>query len=70
MRAYCIGQGTLFSALWRPQWKGNPKKGDICTGMADSLCCTAETHSFCVTAPIKKKIVSAEINGEIGKKTK
>ena len=23
---YCLAQGTLFSTLWWPKWKGNPKK--------------------------------------------
>ena len=26
MRTYCIGQGTLLSALWWPKWEENPKK--------------------------------------------
>ena len=27
LRTYCIAQGTLPSALWRPKWEGNSKKG-------------------------------------------
>ena len=46
MRTYCIAQGTLLNALWGPKWEGNPKKrGDICIGIADSLCFTAETNT-------------------------
>ena len=25
MRTYFIAQGTLLSALWYPEWEGNPK---------------------------------------------
>ena len=28
MRTYCIAQGTPLDTLWRPKWKGNPKRGD------------------------------------------
>ena len=28
MRAYCIAQGTLLSALWWPKEEGNPKEGE------------------------------------------
>ena len=72
MRAYCIGQGTLFSALWRPKWKGNPKKEGIYVQVWLIHFAVQQKHTeTCVTAPIKKKrikIVSAEINGEFGKK--
>ena len=27
MRTDCIAQGTLFIALWRLKWEGNPKQG-------------------------------------------
>ena len=50
MRTYRIAQGTLVSALWGPEWEGNPKKRGfmytyihmykIC--ITDSLCYTAE----------------------------
>ena len=26
MRIYCVAQGTLLSALWRPKWERNLKK--------------------------------------------
>ena len=42
MRTYHIAHGTLLNALWWPKWEGNPKRGDVCIRMADSLCCTAE----------------------------
>ena len=29
MRVYCIAQGTLLSALWRPTWEANPKKEEM-----------------------------------------
>ena len=42
MRTYCIVQGTLLSALWRPKQEGNPKRVDICIHLADLLCCIEE----------------------------
>ena len=27
MRTYCIAQGALPNALWRPKWEGNPRGG-------------------------------------------
>lgn len=45
MRAFCIAQGTLFNVLWYPKWEGNPRKGDMCTCVVDSLCYTAETNA-------------------------
>ena len=27
MKTYCIAQGSLLNALWRPKWEGNPKYG-------------------------------------------
>ena len=35
MRTYCLAQETLLSALWRPKWEGNPKRGDTCIHIAD-----------------------------------
>ena len=34
MRTYFIAQGTLFNSLWRPEWDGSPKGGDIRICMA------------------------------------
>ena len=43
MRACCVAQGTLLTALWTPKWEGKPReRGYMC--IADSLCCTAETN--------------------------
>ena len=42
MRTCCTAQGALLSALQWPKWEGNPKKGDLCLCMADSLRCRAE----------------------------
>ena len=44
-RTYCIAQGTLSNALWRPKWEGNPKRGDVSICIADSLRCTVETNT-------------------------
>ena len=38
LRTYCIAQGTLLGALWRPKWEGNPR-GDLRIHTADLLCC-------------------------------
>ena len=35
MRTYCIAQGTLTSALWRPKCEGNLKGEDTCMHMVD-----------------------------------
>ena len=37
--------GTLLIALWQPRWEGNPKRGDTCVHIANSLCCTVETST-------------------------
>ena len=41
----CIAQGTLLNSLWWPKWKGNSKRGVMCTCIADSLCYTEETNT-------------------------
>ena len=38
------GKESLLSAL-SPIWEGNPKRGDICVCIADSLCCTGEPNN-------------------------
>ena len=46
MRTYCLAQGTLFSALWQPTWKGNlKKKQDIYKHTDNSLCWTEKTNT-------------------------
>ena len=45
MRTYCIAQGTLRNAHGDLNGKEIQKRGDICIGIADSLCCTAETNT-------------------------
>ena len=47
MRAYLTAQGTRLNALCGPKWEGNGKKrGDVCTRVADSLCCTIEINTI------------------------
>ena len=53
MGSCCIAQGAQLSALWCPRGVGRGGRGrretleggDICTHIADSLCCTAETNT-------------------------
>ena len=45
MRPYCTARGTLLSTLWWPHGKETQKRGDMCTHMADSLCCRAENNT-------------------------
>ena len=54
-RACSTAQGTTW-ALWWPKRDGIPKRRDVCTCMADSLCCTAETDTVVYSncGPIKK----------------
>ena len=44
MSTYWIAQGTLLSALWWPEWEGNPKGKGYMIRMADLFCCTVETN--------------------------
>ena len=46
MRTYCIAQGTLLSALCDLNEQEIQKRGDICTHIADSLCCTVKTNTI------------------------
>ena len=53
MGSSCRVQGVQLSALWCPRGVGRGGRGrretleggDICTHIADSLCCTAETNT-------------------------
>ena len=45
MKTYCTAQGILLNALCDLNGKEIQKGGDICTGITDSLCCTAETNT-------------------------
>ena len=54
MRTYCIAQGTLLSALWRPKWEGNPKREDICICNA-ALLYSRNWHSSVKQLYSKKK---------------
>ena len=38
-------QGNFDSALWRPNWEGNQKRGGLCARLADSPCCTRRAGS-------------------------
>ena len=38
--------GNSPSALWWLKREGNPKRGDVCTHVADSLCSTVETNTM------------------------
>ena len=42
-RSYCIGQGTLLSVMWQPEWKENLDTQYTCMCMAEALCCPLET---------------------------
>ena len=57
MRTYCTAQGPLLSALWRRTLNGKEiqKSGDVCTHIADSLCCTAETNTTSLSNYTPKK---------------
>ena len=45
MRTYRLAQGTLPKAMCDVNRKEIQKGGDVCTCMADSLCCPAETNT-------------------------
>ena len=45
MRTYCIAQGILLVLCSDLNGKEIQKRGDICIGIADSLCCTVEINS-------------------------
>ena len=42
-RIYCLAQETLLNFTWQPGWEGSWGKMDICTYMAQFLCCSPET---------------------------
>ena len=45
MRTDCAAEGTLLSALWCPEWEGNPKKRGFCICITDSLFFIAKTST-------------------------
>ena len=60
MRICCIAQETLLELCGDPHGKEIQKRGDICTAMADSFCCTVETNTtlesnYILIASKKKK---------------
>ena len=44
MGTYCVAQGTLPNALWKPKWEEVQKGGDICMCMSGSFCCAVEAN--------------------------
>ena len=59
MRIYCVTQGTILSALNGKEIK---KRKNICTGIADSLCCTIETNPTS-----ESSYITTEINLKMNK---
>ena len=43
------------------KWEGHQKRGDICIGIADSLCCTVETNNI-VKQPHANKIFKRSVS--------
>ena len=69
MRICCIAQETLLELCGDPHGKEIQKRGDICTVMADSFCCTVETNTtlesnyILIASKKKKKDYSAKNTG-------
>ena len=56
-RNYCIAQGALLNAVWRPRWEGRWGRIDTRVSTAESLCCPPETTTALLIGytPIQNK---------------
>ena len=50
---YCVAQGTLLNAMWKPGWEEIWGRIDTCICMAESLCCLPETTKILFISSIK-----------------